>query len=307
MNRVKKMLINSESLHPFADGIKNIIFNERRNCNILWVGKTQMRKSTGAITLAKEISKRFDIKKHMVIIEVKPFLDMMKNIKFFRGDVAIGDDFGIGMNHREWYRFLHRALNFSLMTHGFKGIVVLVTVPYEKYIDSDTRMLFDYEVTSLSKNDRERYVKVKIEELQHREIQGKTKTYKHFLRRRFPDGTIKMVRSFKIDYPPKEILDEYFKMAKIAKDKLHFDLHAEAESIERTKAGRTFSFENCAEEIMQNLPKFRKVWQGRELCDLYIIKNEFHVGINRAKQIAAFVEKRIKEVGVDNSKIQPAS
>jgi len=293
------MLVSNKSKTPFSDGIKRIIFNERRNCNILIVGKTQTRKSTTAITLARALSKRFNLDKHMAVMAVKPLLNILNNEKLYRGDVVLADDFGVGMNHREWHNFLHKALNLSMQTHGFKGIIVIVTVPYQKFIDADTRLLFDYEITTLSKNDSLRFTKVKIEELQHTEVRaGVMYTYKHFIRMKCDDGQYRMIKSFNIPYPPKEIMDHYYEVVNESKKKLQWDLHTEADNIERKNVAKTFSADFYVEEVLKDQQAFFKTYHGKTFLDLSLIKNKFNVGIVRARQIKNVAEKVIEDTKV---------
>ncbi len=288
------MLLKADSKTPLADAFKRKVFNDRRNINILVVGKTQTRKSTAAIALARSISPRFTFKKHLAILEAKALLKIFKESVLFRGDVVIADDFGVGINHRAWHSFFNKALNYSMMTHGFRGFIVIVTVPYESYIDSDTRLLFDYKITTLSKNDSERYVKIKVEELQHVQIKKNlTQTYKHFPRMKYADGTIKMIRSFRIGYPPNDVMNEYFSFANEAKKKLQHELSAESEEMEKEKTKRLFALDFYIEEIMKDTEKFKKVWQHRPFLDTHVIMNEFNLGKGRADRVKSATEKKL--------------
>lgn len=300
LRRRRDLLLKYNSKHPFADAIKREVFGESRGVNILIVGKTQTRKSTVSIALAMLICYRFLIEKHMAIMDVKPLLNIFNNIKLFRGDVVIADDFGVGMNHREWHNFLHKALNLSMMTHGFKGLVVIVNVPYQSYIDKDARLLFDYEITTIKPHDNERYVKVKIEKLQHVEVKpGQIDTYKHYLRMLMPDGTIQMVRSFNIKYPPQEIMDRYFELANEKKKKLQFDLNAEADTMMTKETQKHFALDWYVDEVIKRKPEFTTIWQGRESINLDRIKNEFKVGGPRAKQIQAGIYKKLESLNAN--------
>lgn len=279
--------------NPFADLIRRVTFNEKRNVNLLVVGHTQTRKSTYSVGEACKISPRFDVLKHIAIIEPRKFLNILKTEKLFRGDVVVADDYGVGLNHRTWHSFLNKALNYTMMTFGFKGIVVIVNVPYEKYIDSDTRLLFDYEITTLAKNDKEGWVRVKIVELQHVQVGKEMRTYKRFLRMKCKDGSLKRVESFKVPYPSKDVMDKYFTLAKEAKNKLHYDLNAEAENIEKKSAKDSFSIESSTELILRDVEKFKKVWQHRPFIDSKLIMNECNIGRGRADRIRAAVEKKL--------------
>ena len=284
------MLLRSKDKRPFVEAVKREVFNERRNVNILIVGKTQMRKSTLGIALGMAFSSHFDLKKHVAIIHAKKLLNMLKTEKFFRGMAVIADDFGVGLNHRQWFSFLNKAINYIVMTYGFRGIVFIVTVPYEKYIDADTRLLFDYEITVLSKNDSKRYVKVKIEELQHTQIKKEVRTYKHFLRMQYPDSSLKRVESFLFGYPPQDILEEYFVMSNEIKEYLQHELNQEAEQIEGKRRMQRIDVNYYIDLIKKEPNKFFKTRYGTIYLNLELIQNEFHLGLINARKIKAGYE-----------------
>lgn len=287
------MLLLAKDKSPFVQGVRREVFYSRRNVNILITGKTQTRKSTISVALARMLCEKFDLEKHLAVIRADRLLQILKDTKFKRGWVVVADDFGVGLNHRQWHSFLNKALNYSMMTHGFKGIIMIVNVPYESYIDKDTRLLFDYEITLLSKNDSERCAKVKIEQLHHIEKRGTTETYKVFPRIKFPNGVIKIARSFKIHYPPEDIMKKYFEISSEAKNTLYHDLHAESQEINQRKARQNFSLDYYVEEVMKRPDEFKKIWQHRPLIDMSILRNEFQVGGKRAEQIKTAVEKKL--------------
>jgi len=284
------MLLDANSKTPLADAIKKEVMTGRRNYNILIVGKTQMRKSTISLTLAREISENFDLERHCAVIYAQKLMDILKNEKFNRGDVVIADDFGIGLNHRKWYTVLNQSLNMVLQTHGFKGIVFILTTPYEKYIDSDTKLLFDMLITVLKKNDKERWAEVKVEELQHTRVGEKIKTYSHFPRTNI-NGRIARVERIRIKYPDNEILKKYFEYANAEKTRLQADVTSDIKEQEQKK--KRINIDYYVEIIEKNKDKFFKIWGSRKFIDLNVVMNEFDVGRMNAARIKAAAEKKL--------------
>lgn len=286
------MLLNMSSKTPLADAIKREVFEHRRNYAIVITGKVQSRKSTIACQLAREIQPDFDINTQLAIISPKNFLKVLQLENLKRGDVLILDEFGVGMNHRQWFSFLNKAINYLMMTHGFRGIVLIVTVPYEDYVDSDARKLFDMLIETKKKNDNERYATVVVNELQYNQKLGKM--YYKLPRGIFPDGIVRRIDAIKISYPPEEFMEKYFKIANESKLLLGSELTAQSEQLEREKVQKEFSLEHYVNEVLKNHEKFTKIFHGRKIIALEKIMNEFiGIGNRRALQIKTAVEEKL--------------
>lgn len=287
------IILDPNSKTPLADAIKKVVFNERRNYNILIVGKTQMRKSTTAVKLATEISDRFDVRKHCAVIFADDFMRILTEEKLKRGDVVIADDFGVGLNHRKWYSSLNEALNLTLQTHGYRGLVVIVTTPYEKYIDSDVRLLFDMIITIMKKSDQQRWALAKVECLDHVKIGDKIRTYCKYPRVAMPNGKVVRVERIRIRYPPEEILREYFKHANEAKMRLQKVLAANVlESSKDQKKGGV-DIKPLVAEVLKDPDRFIAYYGERKLIDVFTVMNEFNVSEKLARRIKAAAEKEL--------------
>ena len=273
---------------PLADGIRNEVFERRRNYAIAITGKVQMRKSTTAIKLAYEIQPDFDIEKQMAIISPKNFLKVLHLEDLKRGDVIVLDEFGIGMNHRQWFTFLNRAINYIMMTHGSRGIILIVTVPYMDYVDSDSQKLFDMIIEVKKKNDQERYATVVVKELQYN--QTIKKMYQKLPRGRYPGGIVKRIDAIRIYYPPEDILDLYFKKSEEGKKILREELMAQSEQIERQKISREFSLDFFVNEVRKNIDKYTRIWRGKKIIPVEKLMNDFNIGQVRAAQIKEALE-----------------
>jgi len=288
------MFVDLKSKTPLADYIKKQCFNEKRNYYVMITGKTQTRKSTSGVKLAYEIQSDWDIHTQMACIKTKEMIKAMRLEGLKRGDALLLDEFGVGMGHRRWREFLVNAMNYLMMTHGFKGIVVIVTVPYESYIDSDCKKLFDMLIEVIKKHDGKRYVEVNVEEMQYN--QKLKRIYYHRLRGIDDNGRIQKLDSFAIKYPSKDILEVYFELSESKKEELGGELKAQAEEIERDKISKAFSLEYYVDLVSKNPEKFMKEWHGRKFIAIEKIMNEFiGIGNRRALQIKTAVEEKLGE------------
>jgi len=283
--KYKPLVVDFSKPHPLADAIKKQMFRERRNYAIIITGKTQTRKSTIAIQLAREIQPSFDMSKQLACVKPENYLEVLTLDNLKRGSVLVLDEFGVGMNHRNWYSFLNKALNYVLQTHGFRGWCVIVTVPYAKYVDSDTKLLFDMLITTVKKNDRKRYVWCKIFELQYNERKGDI--YTHSLRRK---GDYAKIVRWKIKYPPKHVMNHYFSMSNEDKEELSEDMYREVRKIQKYKdAQAPFDVEGTAKKIKESVDrgenKYIKEWGGRIFVSLSAVRTEFGLGQSRAKEV----------------------
>jgi len=300
LNKIKK--------NPLSEYIKKHVFENKRNYNILITGKTQMRKSTTALRLAYDINKNFDVQKHCAVIFAEDFIELLKNQELKRGDVVIADDFGVGLNHRNWYSQLNKALNYVLQTHGYRGIICIVTTPYESYIDSDARLLFDMHIKITRKDDKNSYVVAKVVELQHVKIENKMRTYQWYLRAKKGDKIYRVER-FKIKYAPRKIMNEYFKVANEAKMKLQEKHAMELRAKEVLDKRTALNVEECVEKIRKDVKKFlsQHPITGKYYLDINLLMSYLDLGRWNAQkvksvalkdpEITKFIEKINEEGG----------
>jgi len=286
------MLLNASIKNPLAHAINMETHNKRRNYNIIITGKTQMRKSTLAVALAMAINPKFDLEKHMAVIDAGKLLEILKN-NVKRYSVILADDFGIGLSSSRWHSFMNIALNQIIQTHGHKRPVFILTVPYKKFVDSKTRIMFDMQITTLEKNDTERWVRAKIELLHPRQIKNTVYEYKPFPRALFKDGSIKRVDSIRIKYPSPEVLKKYYEISKYEKEKLTSDLATTNAEIETEKKRQHFNLDDEVAKIMKEPEKFISNYLGRYFIDKTAVAKYCDVGGSRALQIKKEAERRL--------------
>lgn len=283
------MLLRLDSKTPLADGIRRETRNYKRNYAIVITGKTQMRKSTTAIKLALELDPKFDLKKQMAVVRT---LDMLKVLqrKSKKYSVEILDELGVGMPHREWMKFLNKAMSYVMQTYGFRRKIIIVTVPYEDYVDVDARKLFDMLIKVVNKDDDHKYCILKVTEM---EWNSKLKRmYYQYPRVKTPNG-IKRVECFKIKYPPKEIMDEYFRISNPIKEELGEELQEMAKRIEEKRKLKHFNPIEAMKEILKNHEKYTTIHAHRKYINRDLVATHFGIGIERAKQVKVLVEQEL--------------
>jgi len=285
------MLLNGSSRTPLTDAIKREVRNKKRNFTICIVGKPQMRKSTTAISISLDLNPRFKLGKHLAIIKARAMLRVLK-VDQKRGiAVIVLDELGVGMNHRRWFDFLNQALSYVMQTFGFRRIILIITVPYEDYVDKDARKLFDMLIEIVDKNDDKRYVIAKVQEIQYN---AKLKRiYYKYPRARMRDGSIKKVERIKIQYPSKEIMKEYFEMSIPIKVWLHDELEKEADRIEKDKIHKYFDPKELAREVLEDIEPYTIIVNYQKQISKDLIATEKQIGDRRAKQVRAYVEKQL--------------
>jgi len=297
------MLLNAQAKNPLADGIRRETHNKKRNYNIIITGKTQTGKSQLAVALALGINPKFDLDKNMAVIDAGKLLEILKdNVRKY--SVILADDFGIGLSSDKWHSFMNRALNQIIQTHGHKRPVFILTVPYKKFVDSKTRIMFDMQITTLEKNDAEGWVRVKVELLHNRQIKNTIQEYRPFPRALFKDGSVRRIDSIRIKFPPEDIRKRYFEISKAEKEKLTADLMIANAEIESEKKRMHFNLEGEIMKVMNEPEKFVTSYLGRYFIDKTAVQKYCSVGGARANQIKKEAEKRL---GDRIATIQPAS
>ena len=287
------MLLNMSSSTPLADAIKNEIHRKRMNFSIIITGRPQLRKSTIAIAIARSVNPGFSMQHDLAIIKTRDMLEAL-DIGVKRGRAKVLDELGVGMNHREWYSFLNQAMSYVMQTYAHEGMVVIVTAPYEDYVDKDAKMLFNMLIEMVKKNEREHYAMARITLMQYN--QKTKKIYYKFPRGRFPDGTVKRVSLFKIKYPSDDVMDEYFKLSGQSKVELKKSLAREAVKVELKSLGSTFNPDDYIDRIRADPDKFVKEFHGRRYISREFIMNEFTgIGDTRARQIKGRAERLLND------------
>jgi len=285
------MKLSMKSKTPLADGIRNVLKGtQQRNYYVIVTGKTQTRKSTFAVRLGMDVAgKRFKLHDHVAIIDPEAMIDALKFEGLKRGDAIMLDEFGVGMDHRRWQSFFNRAMNYIMMTHGFKGICVIVTVPYRDYVDSDVLKLFDMQIETLRKHEKKRYVIISPKIVQYN--QNNKKTYMKYPRTVDDDGIVYVVDQIRVGFPEERVCQEYYKLGNSSKDDMGKSLKREARRLKR----KDFILDDYVKKAMAIIDKLVIKRGSNKILSTDLVQNEFDLPYNRAKLIKSFIEKHHKK------------
>lgn len=289
------MLLNMKSPTPLADAIRRELVTKKMNYNIIITGRPQMRKSTTGLSLCLNVDKRFDMTKQMAVIRSDAMLKVLEQ-KLRRGQARFLDEIGVGMNNREWFSFLNKAMSYTMQTYAHEGTLTVATAPYEDYVDKAARMLFNMLIEMLKKNDKEKYAVAKVTVMEYN--QKLNKIYYKFPRGRFPDGTVKRISSFRMKYPADDAMGKYFAISGPIKESLKESLVDEATVLRAKESKRVFKVDDYVDKIEADPSLFIKELYGRRYISREKVMNEFRkegIGDTRARRIKERAEERLKE------------
>ena len=175
----------------------------RLNKNLLMAicGQTGSGKSYCALTIAKMICERFNVRIH-VVFTIEQFMELLQSGKLHRGDVIIWDEAGVGIPSREWYSISNKAINYVLQTFRHLNLCVIFTMPSFDYIDKQTRLLFHVYIETVRIDYETKHVIVKIFESTFNARFGKEYQKYYWF------NGVKHIR-FRIGKPSKEMIDAY--------------------------------------------------------------------------------------------------
>ena len=299
MEKILPMLLNLEKPKPLARAILRVVQRDMRNYFILISGKTQSRKSTLSIKLAMDIQPDWDMTKQMAVLSGKDYIDALMNPALKRGDVVVLDEIQSGLGHREWFSFINKALNSIVQTHGYRGLIVLVTTPYAKYVDSDTKALFDMWIKTLDKNDGERWVKAKVYTLEQREYINDREKKINILTIRPVNmhNPQQIIDAIRFKYPPEAILQYYYEWSARMTSGMTASLSAAAGRIDKKSKDVDFDAASEAEKIIAKIEAgdrhFVKRQGRRTYVNINAIRNELKIGMGRARDVKEAVETKL--------------
>jgi len=175
----------------------------RRNKNLLIIicGSTGSGKSYCALTIARMISPKFNVTKH-VVFNVEDFMELLNSGTLKRGSVVVWDEAGVGIPAREWWTISNRAINYVLQTFRHLNLCVIFTTPSFDYIDKQTRLLFHVYIETVRIDFERQVVVTKIFENTFNPRAGKP------FRKYYWFNGVKMIRH-NIGKPTKQMVKEY--------------------------------------------------------------------------------------------------
>ena len=120
-------------------------FAKEKGCLAYFSGMPGNGKSNAALALCEDIDPTFN--EERVFFTPGEWLKAVKTIK--SGQAIIYDDAGLTANSKTWYSFSNRAISYTSQSMRSREALVVFTVPFIEYIDSQTRKLFNMEFEPL--------------------------------------------------------------------------------------------------------------------------------------------------------------
>lgn len=209
-----------------------------------------------------------------------------------KGNAIIFDEAGVGISAREWYSFNNKAINYILQTFRFRNLVVIFTVPYLNYIDSNVRKMFDFVIECKSVNKQEKKNVVKVMRLQYNKITGDM--YKKHLIYNV-NGKIMKIKLWKFKKADKELLKRYEELSQEFKKEVGYDLEKMSRKMDRKDKDRQVNLKEIAEKVYKDKETYLKTYGKRIFIDSLRIENNFSIGARKGKKVKDMVEQMLKK------------
>jgi hypothetical protein len=209
-------------------------------------GKRGSGKSWGGLAVATTVFPEFSPVKHMAYFDGWSYLDLMDRCS--PGDVTILDDFGVGMDSREWGKTKNILLTQIFETCRTDNVWAIVTVPDPSWIDKRMRLLADDYVVFQGVNYKNNTSSAKW--FQERGDWFDPGKIWHNPLKVMVNGRAVVISSVKFPKPPKRITDEYEELRAGALVKLK-----EKARLVRDGASRSVTVEQAAKLLRLTTPQ----------------------------------------------------
>lgn len=179
----------------------------RRNKNFICpiIGKTGSGKSWSALAIAEMLEEDFNV--DSCIFRSFELMELMETIPpEKKGKVIIWDEAGIDLSSRSWQSKINQMMNFYLQTFRHRNIILLFTVPYTSFLDTQTRKLLHATFETVKIHNDKAQVELKPKYLQYNPALDKT--YEHYLVRELK-GRWSQCRRWMIPKPSKALIEAY--------------------------------------------------------------------------------------------------
>lgn len=152
---------------------------ENKNFLGCFIGQTGSGKSYSAISL-QELLADGVIESDNIFMKSSDFIKRLVDGNLKPGTVLIWDEAGKDLNSKQWASKANKVINVVFQVFRRENIIVLFTLPYLSFLDSDARKLIHgiFETQGIDKNTKE----TKIKPLLVQTNQESGKMYKKYLR-----------------------------------------------------------------------------------------------------------------------------
>lgn len=228
---MKNIVLYKKGEFSWVRYIKKRILN---NLNFLAIaeGPTGIGKSWFLISLAHELDSEFESRQ--IAFSFQKVMEIINSDWFQKKKwkIIIFDEAQTEISNRQWQSLTNKLMNYLLSTFRHQNIILLFTSPYSDFLDSQTMKLIHckFEVRSHSRRTKQTRVRPKL--LQYNP--QKKKFYEHSLFT-IKDGKAEKIVYWKINKPPKHLIEPYEKDKVEFTDKLNKDILEELSHIREKK------------------------------------------------------------------------
>ncbi len=163
-------LIPNSGTDFFLRYVKRRITNNK-NFMACITGQTGSGKSYAALSIMEALNGR--INHDNVCLTTQAFMERINSGELKKGDVIIWDEAGVNINAKKWQSLANRVVNYLLQTFRNMNLIVIFTLPYLSFLDSDSRKLLHCVFETQSINVSEQTIVLKPLLLQTNQRSGK--------------------------------------------------------------------------------------------------------------------------------------
>ena len=121
--------------------VKNRIAR-KKNFLAAFLGSTGSGKSWGGLSFCEQVDPTFC--KERIVTSTLQLLELVNNGNLKEGSAILYDEFGIsGGGKRQWQSVDNKVLNYLFQTFRHKCFILIFTLPYFDWIDSQSQLLFN--------------------------------------------------------------------------------------------------------------------------------------------------------------------
>lgn len=188
--------------------VKYIKSRIKSNKNFLgcFIGQTGSGKSYSAISLAELINDgSFNIDN--LFFNASDFLKKLASGNLKKGEVLIWDEAGKDLNSKQWQKKTNKVVNIVMQIFRRENVIVLFTLPYLSFLDSDARKLIHATFENVGIDRKNKTTSVKPLLIQVSQYSGKP--YTHFLRVEDKEQGLIPIERIKLPIADGETLEQY--------------------------------------------------------------------------------------------------
>ena len=269
----------------------------KKNMLMVIVGQTGSGKSYAALDLMKELAgDRFDMKH--VHFRAKDFVADLNSGTLQPGDVILWDESGVDLNAKQWMSLANRIVNLILQTFRNKHLIVIFTLPYVSFLDSDTRKLLHAIIQTQSIDYDEKTTTLKPFLIQINQETGKM--YRKYLRVKTEEGRTVPVKKIKTSIPPEDVLKSYEDKKTEFTNKLNQDIEIMFDRMEEKERLKYESPKKLTKKQEEIYELYKKLGQ--------VVKVAAHLGIRPSgvSEQLRYIRKKLnlEEIPIENQENQ---